>query len=327
METAETYTSGTNADSSQSPAAAPVSAPTTTVEAVTPETTPAAAVDGATETQTNTPEGAEGATEEKKTHQKTLEERAEEIADRKIQQRIQEAEERRKSEVAATPDYVPVDYDAYDNHIARLIATERQIQDELTVDPENPAELVRALRKIQQQRQSLEASFAENEKKRQAFEEKNKLTQQEQAAFQQKQMEIGKAVSMMSQSLGLASEVVDAGIKYIDATFATNPSLQQKFNSIVDHKTMYQGFSGPDAAVEWAFNYAKENMGKDAQADRERRETGKETNPGAAGQGGSSQFANISTYSDLMKLPSAQINQFAKEHSQKFKNLKDKHFK
>lgn len=334
METAASYTNGASADNSQSLPAAAESAATQDASAVNSESTQAAesGVTETTEGESTTTESAE-ATEEKKKHNKTLEERLKEVEeksqniDKTVQARLAEAKRLEEQQKAAQPDYVPVDYDAYDLHIAKLIKAENQIQADLTLDPENPAELVRMLRKVQAERQKLEKSFEANEAKRTEFEAKQQLTQKEQQVFQQKQSDIGAAVAGIAETYGLAPEVVDAGVKYIDATFKGNPALQQKFNAIVDHKSMYQGFSGPQAAVDWAFSYAQENMGKAATANRDKREAGKELNPAASGSDTTGVFGKVDSFDDLMKLPSAQINQFAKEHPQKFENLKQKRFK
>lgn len=327
METAAEYTSG-GADSSQSAPAAEQTTTTTDAGAVTPESQPAADESGATvETETTEQESAESATEEKKGHNKTLEERAEEIADRKIQQRLAEAEQRRQAENTAQPDFVPIDYNAYDNYIAKLITAERQIQEELALDPEDPVILVRQLRRVQQERAKLENSFQQNEQKRQAWEQRNQLSVQQQVIFQQTQAEIDRTVAQIPATRGIDPEALEAGRKYISDAFQKDPTLQRRFDEIITHKTMYQGFSGVQAAVDWAIGYAQENMGKAADAARQKRESGKELNPGAAGSTGGGVFSNIQTFNDLMKLPSAQINQFAKQHPQRFENLKTKHFK
>jgi hypothetical protein len=322
METAETLT-GTGADSPSPLPAAAEGTPLTSEGADSPITPEAAPAITETPAEGEITEGAE-IPEEKKGHQKTLEERAEEIADKKIQQRIAEAENRSKVETAAQPDFVPVDYNAYDNHIAKLIVSERQIQDDLSLDSENPAELVRALRKVQQERNSLETAFTANEQKRQSWEDRNKLSQQEEAYRQQTQADIDRSVAAIPQARGITPEALQAGQKYIAESFQKDPALQKRFNDIISHKTMYQGFSGVDAAVEWAVTYAQENMGKAATASLKAREEGKEKTLGG-GEGGDT--GNISTFSDLLKLPSVQVNQFAKEHPQKFEDLKKAHFK
>ena len=332
MEPVGEYTGGGAVSPESTPAAEPTTT-TTDTGADSPGTQPAAVEGGAEvpaadEGETTSQEGTEEAQPEgeKKSHQKTLEERAEEIADRKIQQRLAEAEQRRREESVSQPDYIPVDQTAYDNHIAKLIISERNLQDELALEPENPLELVRQIRAIQQERQTLEAQFDANEKKRAAWEARNQQTKEEQARQQRIQTEIDSAIANIPQTHGLTPDVVEAGMRFITDAFAKDVKLEQRFNNIVYHKSMYQGFSGVDAAIEWAVSYAQENMSKAAEAATAKRESGKLLNPAASGGEGGS-FANINSFADLMKLPSNKINQFAKEHPQKFSNLKEKHFK
>ena len=329
MESTGEYTGG-GADSPESTPAAETTTIATGTGADSPESQPAAVEGDAevTAAETTSQEGTDEARPEgeKKSHQKTLEERAEEIADRKIQQRLAEAEQRRREESASQPDYIPVDQAAYDNHIAHLIISERNLHDELAMEPDNPTELVRQIRAIQQERQALESQFDANEKRRAAWEARNQQTREEQARQQQIQAEIDSAIKNIPQTHGLTPDVVDAGMRFITDAFAKDAKLEQRFNNIVSHKSMYQGFSGVDAAIEWAVSYAQDNMGKAAEAEKAKRESGKLMNPAAAGGEGGS-FSSINSFADLMKLPSSQINQFAKEHPQKFSNLKAKHFK
>ena len=326
METAGDYT-GASADSSSStPAAESGAATTIDAGAVTPESQQAAAEGGTGET-TESIGQEDGAVveDDKKGHQKTLEERAEEIADRKVQQRIAESEARRNENQAAQPDFVPVDYDRYDTHIATLISTERQLQEELSLGAENPVTLVREIRKVQQERQSLENSFQANEVKRQEWENRNQMTQQQQQFFQQTQNEINREVAGVASSRNIAPEVVAASRQFIMDAFSKDKVLQSKFDNIVSHKTMYQGFSGVPAAVEWAISYANENMGKAAAAERQRRDAGKDTTLGGAGSGATT--GSVGSYTAWLNLPTAQMNQFVKDHPKQFEALKEKHFR
>lgn len=330
MKSAAEYTSGSAVNSESTPAAESTTQ-TTDTSAVSSESQSSAVESGAeveaNEEETTSQEGTEEAgTEGKKSHQKTLEERAEEIADRKIQQRLAEQEAKRKAEITDRPDFIEINTTAYDTHIARLIAAERGLQDELALDPDNPVELVRKIRAIQYERQSLETEFQENEKKREAWEARNQQTQKERESQQLIQQDIQKAVVDIPKARGIAPEVVEAGMKFVFESFQKDPLLEKRFDDIVMHKAMYQGFSGPTAAVDWIVTYAQENMGKATQAERYKRENGKLLNPGGAGNSGGS-FDGVNSFDDLLKLPSSQVNQFAKEHPQKFQNLKDKHFK
>ncbi len=322
MESTEQYTADAGTVTPETQPAAVENVTTTDTETVTPEVQPAAAEVVSAEVE------GEVAAEPKKDRHKTLEERAEEIADRKIQQRIAEMEQRKQQEAPAKPDFVPLD-DAgkarLNQYVARLYVKERQLQDELAYEPENTVEIVQQIRAIQQQRSNLESEFQTNEAKQAAWQQQQQVLQQQQETNQRIQYDIDIEFDNEMKARGIDAESAAKGRDYLSGLFKTDPALHKKFNDIVTHKTMYQGFSGVSAAVAWGTQHVIDNVGKAAAAERLKREAGKEkTLGGGAGGGGD---VNISSFSELLKLPSAEINRFAKEHPQKFQNLKEKHFK
>ena len=83
---------------------------------------------------------------------------------------------------------------------------------------------------------------------------------------------------------------------------------------------------GPIRALKWAATYVKENMGKAAEQSKQKREEGKEKTLSGGGDGSTPSFANVTSWGDLMKMHSKQINQFAREHPKKYETLKKQRF-
>lgn len=278
--------------------------------------------EGSESAETTSQEGAEGATEGSKdrgAHQKTLEERAAEIADRKIQERIAQFEQERQ---AAQPDYIPLDYDVYDAHIANLVAQERQFADEITLlehnDPSR-VQMVRELRKIQATRQAMENEFVENEKKRALWEVKQGERARYEATVVQINAGLAQASPVVRDALSISPEAWEAGEKW----FVT----QRQSNPLLDAEYRERCFTeGPIRALKWAATYVKENMGKAAEQSKQKREEGKDKTLSGGGDGATLSFANVNSWGDLMKMHSKQINQFAKEHPKKYETLKKQRF-
>lgn len=276
---------------------------------------------------TTSQEGAQGATEDRGSHQLTLEERAAQIADRIVQERLAEAEERRRAEAGEKPDFVPIDYAAYDDHIARLVIRERQLMDDLALDPDDPRAVMQQLRAVQSERMNLEAAFGENEKKREAWQKRQQEANRQTEFNRFVQEDINRTVSNLAKARNVSADMLESGRKHANESLKADPQLQKRFDDIILHRATYHGFSGVDAAVEMLWDRTTETMSKQAEAARAKKEEGK-GQVVAGGEGAvSADFANINSFSDLLKLPSPKINEFHRQHPKKYEELKKRHFK
>jgi hypothetical protein len=271
----------------------------------------------------NTEEGAEGAAEEqskdKGSHQKTFEERMAEIERKNEEKLARMLEEKLAERKPEAPPFIPVDYDAYDAHIASLVEAEEELRSQISLNPEEKVQLVRQLREVRGKREELETAFLENEKKRLAWEKQSGEQQRQQEVINSINKAIADASPVVRDGMGIDPAVWDAGEKWF--------MEQRRVNPLLDAEYRERCFNGPFQALKWAAQYVKENMGKAAEAAKQQREQGKEKTVGSGGEGTGSTFANIHSYGDLLKLPGNQINEFYKQHPKRFQELKARHFK
>lgn len=295
------------------------------------DTQVAATAEGQVEGADTTSQEGDTTTEEENSdrgnHQLTLEERAAQIADKIVQERLAEAEARRRAEAGERPDFVPIDYTAYDDHVARLVVRERQLMDDLALDPEDPREVMRQLRAVQSERATLESAFAENERKREAWLHRQQEVHRQTEFSRVVQEDINRTVAAMAKSRNISAEMIDAGRRHANEALKADPQLQKRFDDIITHRASYHGFSGVDAAVEMLWDRTTEAMSKQAEAARQKKEHGK-GQVVAGGEGAvSAEFSNVHTFSDLLKLPSPKINEFHRLHPKKYEEMKKRHFK
>lgn len=309
---------GADTPSSQ-PAAVESDQPTNDAGADTPESTPAAAeseVDGNANTKGQEPEGGTEGTGQRKL---TLEERAAEIAEKRAteiaEQRMakMEAELREKFAAPDPPDFVNVDMAAIQSHIEQKL-TEVEA---LRLD----GRVLEAL-DIEDEVRELRAAVKENEAKKRAYMErqaKKDESANEQKAFAEKvNRALLDAAPIVMKGLGATQEAWDAGEKFFQSARQADPLLDAEYRERVM-------LEGPVRAIRWAAEYTQKKMAETVGKDRQKKEEGKEKTVNAGGDGGN-QFANVKNWDDLMKLPSTDINRFAKDHPKRFADIKNKRF-
>lgn len=308
----EITTTGAGTDTPETQPAAVGNVTATDTETVTPEVQPAAAEDVSAE--------AVEVPVAEKDHHKTLEERAEEIADRKIQQRIAEMQA-----AQAAPEFGSADQEQQViNNILNHRIKMTEIVEEIRlygVDAPESAELKRQYHAINDWISQAEAVVQTNRQKRTACE----VTAKEQAELKRVQDEIASYANGAFRLRGISKEAQDAGNRILTEEFTKDPTLPAKFEDILKGRRMYQGFSGAGAAVDWAISLAEDIRNKRAEAARNHREEGKEKTIGTTV--GGLGVSDVKSYDDLMKMPSKEINAFAKAHPQRFETLKKQKFK
>lgn len=267
-------------------------------------------------------EGAEGTMEgteaeapppDKGAHQTTLEERALEIAERRFAELLE------KSQPTAPP-FIPIDYDAYDNNIAKMIAREEQIRSELALEPDDAVQLVKELRILRGKRDELEGQFSYNEQKKKEWEGQQAKQKEHDFYIGEINKGINHSAPLVAEELGISPEAWAAGEKWFIDQRKANKGLQAEY-----YERCLR--DGPYRALKWAAEFTRDGLGKANEAARNKREAGKEVTIGAGSESGGDSFANVHSYADLMKLPGKEINLFYKNHPKRFAELKTKHFK
>lgn len=285
-----------------------------------------AAIEGDTAegTDTTSQEGAEGVTEgDKKPHNKTLEERAAEIAERKVQERFTELERQlQEQRRAQTPDYSPPEVEAQvERNIFAHETRLRDIEEQFRLDPQNlDPSLVQEHRQIKRWVAEAEQALAENQRKRQAAEAEAQHRARNDQIIASINSDIANASPLVREGLGITPEQWQAGEQWFMAQRKASPVLDAEYRERCLR-------DGAVRALNWAAKHVRENMGKAATTAKATREAGKEATFSGGDAGTVAGFENVRSFGDLMKLPSARINEFASKHPQRFQNLKQKHFK
>ena len=151
------------------------------------------------------------------------------------------------------------------------------------------------------------------------FQQKLNAQQQQQQISAEKVRQIDRASDALRTELHIPVESWNAGVNFLKAELSVKPFLQQRFNELVD-----SGRVGEE--VKMLYDYAEANIGKQAQADQQAKIEGKQKMVNQSGTltvGGQ----DVKSWNDLMKLPSTEINKFARENPKQFQRIKDTHFK
>lgn len=298
----------------------------TSAEAVTPESQ-STEVEGAkegteTEKEETTEEAAAADTEENK-HKKTLEERAAEIAERKVKEALErierEREEKAKQDVPVPSE---LDYGKLRRDIAKSHAREKELQEEIAVDPDNVSdEVINELLQIQRWRNAVLKEAEEYEASRQEALKKKEAEQQYTQYWKVQNERIDETLKVMQQTSNTPDEVIVKGREVWRQMVTADPLLQRQFDEGIMSGRLTE-------TVQWAWKLAKERLEKDSAAALQKRNEGKEKQVAGDSGGETANLpANIKTFDQLMKLPSAQINKFAREHPKAFEALKQKQFR
>lgn len=267
--------------------------------------------DGATEGETQ-------ADKDRGAHQKTLEERAAEIAEKKFQELEARLQERMK---AQTPDFDPPEVEAMvQSNIVAATVRMRAIESEMEISSGDidPA-LTQEYWQIKRWIAAAENALNENQKKRGEWEKKQKESSQQSAIIARVNAEIVEASPLVAQGLNISPEAWATGEKWFIEQRRANPLLDAEYRERCIRDGAFRG-------LKWAAEYVQREMGKKAEAAKQQKESGKDKAIGGDAETAQS-FASVKNWADLMKLPSKDINRFAKEHPKRFADMKAKHFK
>lgn len=231
-------------------------------------------------------EGAEGATEGEQSISKPANIRIEELATRvkeyeaknqaqesKIQQMEARLAEREQAQAAETPNFINIDYDRLNSHLKQQIARENQIREDIALDPDNAsAELLAELFQIQHDREQLIGEVRQNETQRAEYLRRQQENAQNQAYHREVQTRIDNALTLLKEQEKVPEDVFKAGRDFFNNACRGNKFLQQQFDETIMLK-------GPAAAVLFAWDYVKSNMGKKQEALIQQKEEAKQTLP------------------------------------------------
>lgn len=255
---------------------------------------------------------------DKGAHQKTLEQRAEEIAERKIrefEQKLQAQMERK------APDFDPPEAEAMvQKNIVAATVRMRSIESELELsgDDADPA-LIQEHWRLKRWIAQAETALDENQRRRMAWEEREAGTAKMQAQIAAVNAQIVEASPIVAQGLGISKESWDAGEKWFIEQRKANPMLDAEYRERCLREGAVRG-------LRWAAEYVQKEMGKKSEAARQQKEEGKDKSIGGSSDT-VQDFANVKNWTDLMKLPSKDINRFSKDHPKRFAEIKRRHFR
>lgn len=116
-----------------------------------------------------------------------------------------------------------------------------------------------------------------NEQKRQEWEKQQQSGVEQQRFNQMINMSIAETEPLLKKQMGIPDEAWNEGKKFFEKVRQEDPLLDRKYRDLVMHQ-------GPAFALEFAANYVKENMGKEAREEQERRDQAKaKLPPGPSG--------------------------------------------
>ena len=153
----------------------------------------------------------------------------------------------------------------------------------------------------------------------QGIEENNKRkqiadTQRQQQQLSQKMVDsINERAEFYRHVNNIPTDQWSQASNWFTAHCETNPIIGTQFREIAERQ-------GPMAAVQYAAWYTGENMTKKAEAAKAQKEQAKQTLPGGASYTGTE--ITVTTWDELMALPSEQINRFQKTNPAAFTKLR-----
>lgn len=154
----------------------------------------------------------------------------------------------------------------------------------------------------------------------QGVEENNKRKAAYDAQMQQQQLSqkmvdsINERAEFYRQVNNIPSDQWNQASNWFTSHCETNPIIGTQFREIAERQ-------GPMAAVQFAAWYTGENMTKKAEAAKAQKEQAKQALPSGASYTGGE--ITVTTWDELMNLPSEQINRFQKSNPTAFTKLRD----
>lgn len=199
-------------------------------------------------------EGAQGATEG--TDQKgkgaprvSLEERVNQLVEKRVSAELQAALEKRKEADAAQT--IPFkNYDRPRVEAELLAPLIDQIQLKYA-----EGKVIEA-RHLEKQRDAIIDELEKDEHLKAEWEQQQQVSQNQQQMFERLQSEINRDTDVLRDHYKIPQDVFEEGRKWFNDRLASDPILTRKYNQMVFLR-------GSMEAVEFAYNYTKENMGKE----------------------------------------------------------------
>lgn len=190
---------------------------------------------------------------EKGTKKRTLEERAAEIAQKIVEQELAKRDQRTAED---KPDWVPIVQEKVDEHIA---AIEAQI-DELRLEGKYGE-----ARKLSRSLDKLDADLEENEKRRLAWEDRQKVKQTTTDSGEAARKELDEAAELYRGEMKIEPDVWQKMGEWFETQIAAKPLLVAEFNDIFQKQ-------GKVAAIRFAHEYTVKNMGQKVKQDVKKKE-------------------------------------------------------
>lgn len=210
-------------------------------------------------------------------HQTTLEERAGAIARKEIERfKEEQAEierqtrERLEAEKKPFVDLTPEQSEKLEADY--LAATERKLELQelfrLSDDPREKAQYLAEFRRTEKWIDETERWYADNETKKAEWKNRNEATQTRTQEIERRSRELETTAEVYRESKNIPQDVWDNASKWFETQLKGDKLLGAKFADAY----RLQGNVG---AVEFAYNYAVENMGKKAEEEKQKREESK----------------------------------------------------
>lgn len=183
------------------------------------------------------------------------------------------------------------------------------ILDQARVEAELDGDYLRAVQ-IREKVEEIVRSFKENDRLKQIAIQK----QQQQTQSSRMVSAVNERAEFFRASNNIPADQWQAVSSWFTSQCQSDPVLGTAFREAAE-------FQGPMAAVQFAARYVNENYTKQAEAAKIQKEQAKATTPGGASSGGVD--STISTWDQLMKLPSAKINEFQRNNPKAFTELRN----
>lgn len=199
-------------------------------------------------------EGAQGVTEGAEPTSKgaprlSLEERVNQLAEKKVAEKLQaELDKRQQAEAAKEIPFKNYNRAAVE---AELLAP---LSDRIALL--NAEGRVIEARRLERQRDAIIDELEKDEQVKAEWEQKQQATQTQQQMFDRLQSEINTSTEVLRDHFKIPHDVFEEGRKWFNDKLVSDPILGRKYNEMVFVR-------GSMEAVEWAYNYTKENMGKE----------------------------------------------------------------
>lgn len=206
--------------------------------------------------------------------QKSLEERAAEIAEKKLAEvltkREQEAQQRLEAEKKPFVELTPEQTATLNTNYVEAVARKAELEELIRIGDRSQSTIIE-LRKVEKWINDTEKWYADNEAKKVEWEAKQKESEQERTRLETEQREkavrLQTASDVFRESKGIPQDAWDQGSQWFFEQLNQDKVLALKFADAYRR--------GDVAAVEFAFDYFTEHMGKAEDAALEQKKEAK----------------------------------------------------